>query len=128
MDDVLSADSDLLHQGWQYNMMLKTIKMIFHPKGRVYHYESTLQLPVSLYLIQILPSKEGLIGAVFLKKGREAVGLLGLLPCCAAAVALQRVVDHMMVMGIFACQDTRPAGTAKGTGNKLGERRNDKKC
>lgn len=120
MDDVLSADSDLLRQGWQFNMMLKTVKMIFHPKGRVYHYES----PVSLYLIQILPSKEGLIGAVFLKKGREAVRLLGLLPCCAAAVALQRVVDHMMVMGIFARQDTCPAGAAKGTRNKLGERKN----
>lgn len=36
MDDVLSADSDLLRQGWQFNMMLKTVKMIFHPKGRVY--------------------------------------------------------------------------------------------
>lgn len=61
---------------------------------------------------------------MFLKKGREAVRLLGLLPCCAAAVALQRVVDHMMVMGIFARQDTCPAGAAKGTCNKLGERKN----
>lgn len=84
--------------------------------------------PESLYLIQILPSKEGLIGAVLLKKGREAVGLLGLLPQCAAAVALQRVVHDMMVMGVFARQDARPAGAAKGTSNNLGERRNDKKC
>lgn len=74
------------------------------------------------YLIQILPSKKGLIDAVFLKEGRESLRLLGLLPCSAAAVALQRVVDHMMVMRIFACQDTRPAGTAKGTGDKLHER------
>jgi len=65
---------------------------------------------------------------VFLKKGREAVRLLGLLPRCAAAVALQRVVHDMMVMGVFTRQDTRPAGAAKRTGNNLGERRNDKKC
>lgn len=80
-----------------------------------------------LHLIQILPSKEGLIDAVFLKEGRESLGLLGLLPCSAAAVALQRVVDHMMVMRVFARQDARPAGTAKGTGDKLHERTNDKK-
>lgn len=80
-----------------------------------------------LHLIQILPSKEGLVCALFLKEGRESLGLLGLLPCSAAAVALQRVVDHMMVMRIFAHQDARPAGTAKRTGDKLHERRNDKK-
>ncbi len=80
-----------------------------------------------LHLIQILPSEEGLIDAVFLKEGRESLRLLGLLPCSAAAVALQRVVDHMMVMRVFARQDARPAGTAKGTGDKLHERSNDKK-
>lgn len=40
-----------------------------------------------LYLIEIFPSKEGLIGSMFLQEGRKGVGLLDFLPCHAAAVA-----------------------------------------
>lgn len=56
---------------------------------------------------------------MFLQEDRESIRLLGLLPGHTAAVAFQRVVDHMVVVWVFACQDAGSAGTAQGTGNKL---------
>ncbi|TRY79050.1 hypothetical protein DNTS_011029 [Danionella cerebrum] len=56
------------------------------------------------------------------KEGWEAVGLLALLPCCAAAVAFQCVIHHMMVVRVFTRKDACPAWAAQRTGHKLGEK------
>lgn len=73
------------------------------------------------YLVEVLPSEEGLVASVGLQQGREGLGLLALLPGQAAAVALQSVVDDMVVVGILPRQDAGPAGATQRAGHKLGE-------
>lgn len=49
--------------------------------------------------------------------------LLALLPGSAAAVALQRVVEDVVVVRVLASEDAGSARAAQGTGHELRERK-----
>lgn len=75
--------------------------------------------PIVRYLVKIFPGEEGLVAGVRPHQSGEGVGLLALLPGLAAAVSLQRVVDDMVVVRVFTCQDAGSAGAAQRAGHKL---------
>lgn len=52
------------------------------------------------------------------------MGLLALLPGFAAAVPLQGVVDDVVVVGVFPCQDAGSTGAAQWAGNILWKGKN----
>ena len=54
-----------------------------------------------------------------MQQGREGLGLLALLPGRAAAVALQRVVDDVVVVGVLPRQYAGPARAAQWAGHEL---------
>lgn len=71
------------------------------------------------YLVEIFPGEEGLVAGVFLQQGGEGEGFLALLPGFAAAVSLQRVVDDVVVVGVFPRQDAGSTGAAQRAGDEL---------
>lgn len=83
--------------------------------------KKTAQAPSrQAYLIQIFPSKECLIATHRLEDSRKSVGLLNLLPGFAAAISLQGVIDNMVIVWVFACQNAGSAGAAQCTRHILG--------
>ena len=70
-------------------------------------------------LVQIFPGEEGLVASVRPQQGGEGVRLLALLPGCAAAVPLQRVVDDVVVVRVFPRQDAGATRAAQRAGHKL---------
>lgn len=70
------------------------------------------------YLIEIFASIESLV-AFLLQIHWEGKRLLKLLPGLTAAVAIQGIVSHKMVVRIAASQDTAAAGTAQWSHCKL---------
>lgn len=71
------------------------------------------------YLVQILPGEEGLVAVVGPQQGGEGVRLLALLPGGAAAVALQRVVDDVVVVRVLPRQDAGSTRAAQRAGHEL---------
>lgn len=61
-----------------------------------------------------------------LQQGREGAQLLALLPGGAAAVALQRVVEDVVVVRVLARQDAGSARAAQRTGHELRERERER--
>lgn len=56
---------------------------------------------------------------MLLQQGGKGEGFLTLLPGFTAAVSFQRVVDDMVVVRIFPCEDAGSTGAAEWAGNKL---------
>lgn len=56
---------------------------------------------------------------MLLQHGGKGEGFLALLPGFTAAVSFQRVVDDMVVVLIFPCEDASSTGAAEWAGNKL---------
>lgn len=70
-------------------------------------------------LVEILPGEEGLVVGAFLQQCGEGARLLTLLPGGAAAVALQCVVEDVVVVRVLASEDAGSARAAQWTGHKL---------
>lgn len=66
----------------------------------------------SQYLIQVFPGKECLIATHRLEDSWKSIWFLNLLPGFATAISLQSVVDNMMIMWVFSCQDAGSTRTA----------------
>lgn len=79
------------------------------------------------HLVKIFASEEGLV-VVLLQQSREGGGLLALLPGLATTVALQSVIDHVVVVGVLPCQDAGTTRTAQWTRYKLGGREGAERC
>lgn len=73
-------------------------------------------------LVEVFPCEEGLVSSEALQQSWESLRLLALLPGRAAAVPLQRVVDDVVVVGVFPRQDAGSTRAAERTGNKLRNR------
>lgn len=76
-------------------------------------------LHAGTYLIQVFSSKKCLIATHRLENHWKSIWFLNLLPGFAAAISFQSVIDYMVIMWIFPCQDAGSTRAAQCTGYKL---------